>query len=410
MADSAPATADKLPKDLAAEKGMVNVQVDGNWIQVPTGTRMIEVCKMAEKEVPHYCYHTKLCLVQMTVGKTDYLIDSLALESLEALNILTENPNIVKVFHAGENDVPYFRRHGVEFKNIFDTHIAAKILELESKSLGGLVDIYFEINLPKDQSRADWRIRPLPPEQVEYARQDTLYLCELAEILQKELEEADSVQEAHQYFKSLEGLELREKSFDPDGWAKIKGARELSGLQRSILHELYSWREEVAEKEDLAVFRIAHNSALLSLSRKRFQQPDQLIGWAKNDYFRQDAPRLIELMNKGRERGQIDVQSTVPRKGHFQQCGRQTAIGAVVVGEQLALRNQCLHQLEEGGQPFGLLEVGDLAAQLVVHLGQGRMCLLHSLRRHPCLSPTCQLYPFLSCSESTYQPTFHPRG
>ena len=73
MADSAPATADKLPKDLAAEKGMVNVQVDGNWIQVPTGTRMIEVCKMAEKEVPHYCYHTKLsspgncrmCLVQM---------------------------------------------------------------------------------------------------------------------------------------------------------------------------------------------------------------------------------------------------------------------------------------------------------------------------------------------------------
>ena len=73
MADSAPATAEKLPKDLAADKGMVNVQVDGTWIQVPTGTRMIEVCKRAEKEVPHYCYHTKLsspgncrmCLVQM---------------------------------------------------------------------------------------------------------------------------------------------------------------------------------------------------------------------------------------------------------------------------------------------------------------------------------------------------------
>ena len=73
MADSAPAKAEKLPKDLAADKGMVNVQVDGAWIQVPTGTRMIEVCKQAEKEVPHYCYHTKLsspgncrmCLVQM---------------------------------------------------------------------------------------------------------------------------------------------------------------------------------------------------------------------------------------------------------------------------------------------------------------------------------------------------------
>ncbi|NNC88443.1 MAG: molybdopterin-dependent oxidoreductase [Akkermansiaceae bacterium] len=73
MSESAPATADKLPKDLAAEKGMVNVQIDGVWIQVPRGTRMIEACKEAEKHVPHYCYHSKLsspgncrmCLVQM---------------------------------------------------------------------------------------------------------------------------------------------------------------------------------------------------------------------------------------------------------------------------------------------------------------------------------------------------------
>jgi NADH-quinone oxidoreductase subunit G len=63
----------KLPKDLAAEKGLVNVQIDGHWIQVPRGTRMIEACRMAEAQVPHYCYHPKLsspgncrmCLVQM---------------------------------------------------------------------------------------------------------------------------------------------------------------------------------------------------------------------------------------------------------------------------------------------------------------------------------------------------------
>ncbi|MFC5049653.1 molybdopterin-dependent oxidoreductase [Rubritalea spongiae] len=62
-----------LPKDIAAGKGLVNVQIDGHWIQVPKGTRMIEACKMAEAQVPHYCYHPKLsspgncrmCLVQM---------------------------------------------------------------------------------------------------------------------------------------------------------------------------------------------------------------------------------------------------------------------------------------------------------------------------------------------------------
>ena len=70
MSDS---TTSKLPRETAAEKGMVNVQIDGHWIQVAAGTRMIEACKQAEKEVPHYCYHPKLsspgncrmCLVQM---------------------------------------------------------------------------------------------------------------------------------------------------------------------------------------------------------------------------------------------------------------------------------------------------------------------------------------------------------
>ena len=69
---SAPAEI-KLPKDLAAEKGLVNVQIDGVWHQFPRGTRMIEACRSVKVEVPHYCYHPKLtapgncrmCLVQM---------------------------------------------------------------------------------------------------------------------------------------------------------------------------------------------------------------------------------------------------------------------------------------------------------------------------------------------------------
>jgi NADH-quinone oxidoreductase subunit G len=74
MSDSPTATAElQLPKDLAAAKGMVNVQIDGVWHQFPKGTRMIEACRKAGTIVPHYCYHPKLsspgncrmCLVQM---------------------------------------------------------------------------------------------------------------------------------------------------------------------------------------------------------------------------------------------------------------------------------------------------------------------------------------------------------
>jgi len=52
---------------------LVNVQIDGVWHKFPKGTRMIEACKQAKTEVPHYCYHPKLsspgncrmCLVEM---------------------------------------------------------------------------------------------------------------------------------------------------------------------------------------------------------------------------------------------------------------------------------------------------------------------------------------------------------
>ena len=74
MSDTLSATSEvTLPKDLAAAKGMVNVQVDGVWHEFPKGTRMIEACRQAGVIVPHYCYHPKLtspgncrmCLVQM---------------------------------------------------------------------------------------------------------------------------------------------------------------------------------------------------------------------------------------------------------------------------------------------------------------------------------------------------------
>ena len=74
MSDTPSATAElELPKDLAAQKGMVNVQIDGVWHQFPKGMRMIEACRQAKLSVPYYCYHPKLsvpgncrmCMVQM---------------------------------------------------------------------------------------------------------------------------------------------------------------------------------------------------------------------------------------------------------------------------------------------------------------------------------------------------------
>ena len=71
------------------------------------------------------------------------------------------------------------------------------------------------------------------------------------------------------------------------------------------MKRLFAWRDEVAAEEDLALFRVAHGGALLSLSRKKFTEPQQLMAWAKNRYFRDHAKELISLLRAGREDGPI---------------------------------------------------------------------------------------------------------
>ena len=58
---------------------MVNVQVDGVWMQFPKGLNAVEVARRAGKFIPHYCYHPKLsvagncrmCLIETGGPKMD---------------------------------------------------------------------------------------------------------------------------------------------------------------------------------------------------------------------------------------------------------------------------------------------------------------------------------------------------
>jgi len=66
---------------MAEEKkdNQVTVNIDGQDLEVPAGTNMVEAAAMAGKEVPHYCYHPKLsvagncrmCLVELGMPGRD---------------------------------------------------------------------------------------------------------------------------------------------------------------------------------------------------------------------------------------------------------------------------------------------------------------------------------------------------
>lgn len=70
---------------------------------------------------------------------------------------------------------------------MFDTHQAAKQLELPAHSLAHLMNRYCNFVPNKQFQLADWRIRPLPNELKNYAREDTHYLIYIYQRMRNEL-------------------------------------------------------------------------------------------------------------------------------------------------------------------------------------------------------------------------------
>ncbi len=62
-----------------ADAPLLNVQVDGVWMQFPKGLNAVEAARRAQKFIPHYCYHPKLsisgncrmCLIELGMPKLD---------------------------------------------------------------------------------------------------------------------------------------------------------------------------------------------------------------------------------------------------------------------------------------------------------------------------------------------------
>ncbi|MEW6283252.1 MAG: ribonuclease D, partial [Candidatus Eremiobacterota bacterium] len=167
----------------------------------------------------YYSYFEKVCLVQLSTERSDFLIDPLAELDLSPLAPFLADPSTVKVLHAGENDIPYLRGPlGFEVNNIFDTYLAARVLGCPRCGLASLLQEHFGVVLDKDMQTADWRVRPLPEAQMEYARMDTRYLLPLRDKMRELLAENEMEEQARSEFDRITRLEHTPRQFDPLSW------------------------------------------------------------------------------------------------------------------------------------------------------------------------------------------------
>jgi len=213
-------------------------------------------------------FHDRIYLLQLSTREKSAIIDPLATASLPNLGNLLEDRSIQVVFHDADYDLRLLRQdYGWSVANIFDTRVAAQLLGIKSFGLAALLEQYFDVKLDKKHQRADWSMRPLPDDMLEYAAQDTRFLLQLRDHLEGELKARARLHWAKEEFSLLEETKWAEGA-DDDAFMRIKGARDLNQRELAVLRELAAWRDDAARDLDRATFRVIGNEALLEIARR----------------------------------------------------------------------------------------------------------------------------------------------
>jgi ribonuclease D len=219
----------------------------------------------------------RIYLLQMSTRDLTAVLDPLAIGKPAALGRILESDTIEKVFHDADYDLRLLHQdYGWNTRRLFDTRVAAQLLGIRAFGLAALLERSFGLKLDKKHQRADWSMRPLPKDMLDYASQDTMYLLELRDRLAGELEGAGRWSWAEEEFERLEGTRWEQPEGEDTGYMRIKGARDLDRRELAIFRELVHFRDGIARELDRATFRVAGNEALFAVAKERPQTMDAL--------------------------------------------------------------------------------------------------------------------------------------
>jgi ribonuclease D len=213
-------------------------------------------------------YFPKFCLLQIATPEWVACVDPIALPDLSELFDALYNPAIIKVFHSCRQDLEiFFQLRGSIPEPIFDTQIAAPLLGFQDNpGYAMLVSSFLNINLSKAHTRTDWTVRPLSEEQLRYAADNVIYLCQVYLIMRQKLQELGRFDWLKSDFELLKNPELYLVSPEK-AWLKVKGKNKLTGRQLSIVQVLCEWRERTAQVEDRPRSWLMRDDMLLELAK-----------------------------------------------------------------------------------------------------------------------------------------------
>lgn len=224
-------------------------------------------------------YKERICLIQLSTRERTWLIDPVTISDMAPLGAALADKRFEWVIHDADYDLRMLKRMwGFRVARVFDTMVAAELLNEQELGLAANLRKHFDLVLDKKFQKADWSKRPLPEPMLAYAAMDTAYLIRLRDIQARALEERGRSGWAKEEFELLVHIPFEGPEKEEPGFLRIKGAKALKPRQLAVLRELHAWREGVAEKLDRAPFMVLGNDVMIDLAREAPTQVEQLNG------------------------------------------------------------------------------------------------------------------------------------
>lgn len=226
-----------------------------------------------------HAYRERVCLIQFSVPKKDFVVDPLALDDLSPLAPLFSNADIEKIFHAAEYDLICLKRDfDFEFSNLFDTMQAARILGYQYVGLESILAEKFNVKVDKRHQKANWAARPLSRAQLDYARMDTHYLIPLRDLLEPELREKGRWGFARDDFSLACQVDEPREKMNGASWKRFSTRKDVTPRELTILSELCLCRDAIAERMDRPSFKVIPDAVLLDIARNIPEKDVDLAG------------------------------------------------------------------------------------------------------------------------------------
>ena len=287
-------------------------------------------------------YWPELCLVQIADSTEAAAIDPLApgLDMTPLLDLLTANEDVLKVFHAGGQDVEIiYNLTGRTPHPIFDTQVAMMAVS-QSEQIGysNLVESWLGMAVDKGARFTDWSRRPLTERQIEYAIGDVTHLATIFPKLLKKL-----IRTGRGHWLDIE----MEKLADPENyrtdpqtaWQRIKAAgRNPAVLGR--LKALAAWREDEAQRKNLPRGRIVRDETLADIASHPPKVQADLAkvrglstGWKDNEIGK----RLMAVLEAATPLSDAEMPPRTPRGAPL---GKEGALVADLLKLLLKIRSR----------------------------------------------------------------------